>query len=345
MKVAVLPGDGIGPEVTEAALKVLKALDQAHGLGLIYEVFPFGGAAIEIHGEPFPEVTRKGVEGAEAVLLGSVGGPKWDGLPREIRPETGLLQLRKNQDLFANLRPAKVFPGLEGLSPLRPEVARGVDLLIVRELTGGIYFGEPRGMTEGEAWNTERYRKEEVERVARVAFEVARKRKKHVTSVDKANVLEVGEFWRKTVEEVGRAYPEVALDHQYVDAMAMHLVKNPSRFDVVVTGNIFGDILSDLASVLPGSLGLLPSASLGRGTPVFEPVHGSAPDIAGKGVANPTAAILSLAMMLEHAFGLVELARKVEDAVAQALRETPPPDLGGNTGTEAFTGEVLRRLA
>ncbi len=345
MKLAVLPGDGIGPEVTGAALKVLEALDEAEGLGLAYEVFPFGGAAIDQWGEPFPEATRRGVEAAEAVLLGSVGGPKWDHLPRKIRPETGLLALRKSQDLFANLRPAKVFPGLERLSPLKEEVARGVDVLIVRELTGGIYFGEPRGMSEAEAWNTERYAKPEVERVARVAFEAARKRRRHVTSVDKGNVLEVGEFWRKTVEEVGRDYPEVALEHQYVDAMAMHLVRSPARFDVVVTGNLFGDILSDLASVLPGSLGLLPSASLGRGTPVFEPVHGSAPDIAGKGVANPTAAILSLAMMLEHAFGLVELARKVEDAVAQALRETPPPDLGGSTGTEAFTGEVLRRLA
>nr|1GC8_A Chain A, 3-ISOPROPYLMALATE DEHYDROGENASE [Thermus thermophilus HB8]1GC8_B Chain B, 3-ISOPROPYLMALATE DEHYDROGENASE [Thermus thermophilus HB8] len=345
MKVAVLPGDGIGPEVTEAALKVLRALDEAEGLGLAYEVFPFGGAAIDAFGEPFPEPTRKGVEEAEAVLLGSVGGPKWDGLPRKIRPETGLLSLRKSQDLFANLRPAKVFPGLERLSPLKEEIARGVDVLIVRELTGGIYFGEPRGMSEAEAWNTERYSKPEVERVARVAFEFARKRRKHVVSVDKANVLEVGEFWRKTVEEVGRGYPDVALEHQYVDAMAMHLVRSPARFDVVVTGNIFGDILSDLASVLPGSLGLLPSASLGRGTPVFEPVHGSAPDIAGKGIANPTAAILSAAMMLEHAFGLVELARKVEDAVAKALLETPPPDLGGSAGTEAFTATVLRHLA
>nr|1IDM_A Chain A, 3-isopropylmalate Dehydrogenase [Thermus thermophilus HB8] len=343
MKVAVLPGDGIGPEVTEAALKVLRALDEAEGLGLAYEVFPFGGAAIDAFGEPFPEPTRKGVEEAEAVLLGSVGGPKWG--TGSVRPEQGLLSLRKSQDLFANLRPAKVFPGLERLSPLKEEIARGVDVLIVRELTGGIYFGEPRGMSEAEAWNTERYSKPEVERVARVAFEAARKRRKHVVSVDKANVLEVGEFWRKTVEEVGRGYPDVALEHQYVDAMAMHLVRSPARFDVVVTGNIFGDILSDLASVLPGSLGLLPSASLGRGTPVFEPVHGSAPDIAGKGIANPTAAILSAAMMLEHAFGLVELARKVEDAVAKALLETPPPDLGGSAGTEAFTATVLRHLA
>ncbi|MGQ9735571.1 MAG: 3-isopropylmalate dehydrogenase [Thermaceae bacterium] len=344
MKVAVLPGDGIGPEVTEAALQVLRALDQREGLGLEVEVFPFGGAAIDAYGEPFPETTQKGVKEAEAVLLGSVGGPKWDALPRKVRPETGLLALRKSQELFANLRPAKVFPGLEKLSPLKEEVARGVDLLIVRELTGGIYFGEPRGITEEEAWNTERYTKGEVKRVAEVAFEAAKKRKNHVTSVDKANVLEVGEFWRKVVEEVHQNHPGVTLEHQYVDAMAMHLVKNPARFDVVVTGNIFGDILSDLASVLPGSLGLLPSASLGLGTPVFEPVHGSAPDIAGKGIANPTAAILSAAMMLEHAFGLVELARRVGNAVAQALLRTPPPDLGGSAGTETFTQSVLRYL-
>ncbi|MER3451671.1 MAG: 3-isopropylmalate dehydrogenase, partial [Thermus sp.] len=207
MRVAVLPGDGIGPEVTEAALKVLRALDEQEGLGLEVEAFPFGGAAIEVYGEPFPEPTQKGVANAQAVLLGSVGGPKWDHLPRRIRPETGLLALRKSQDLFANLRPAKVFPGLERLSPLKEEVARGVDILIVRELTGGIYFGEPRGMTEKEAWNTERYSKLEVERVAQVAFEAAKKRRKQVASVDKANVLEVGEFWRKTVDEVHGRYP------------------------------------------------------------------------------------------------------------------------------------------
>ncbi len=345
MKVAVLPGDGIGPEVVGAALEVLKALDQAHGLGLEVQVYPFGGEAVDLYGEPYPEATRQGVKEAEAILLGAIGGPKWDGLPRPKRPETGLLALRKEQRLWANLRPAKVFPGLEGLSPLRPGIARGVDLLILRELTGGIYFGEPRGVTEEEAWNTDRYTRPEVERIARLAFETAKNRRNQVTSVDKANVLEVGEFWRKVVEEVHKAYPGVALEHQYVDAMAMHLVKNPGRFDVVVTSNLFGDILSDLASVLPGSLGLLPSASLGEGVPLFEPVHGSAPDIAGKGLANPTAAILSAAMMLEYAFGQVELARKVEAAVAQALRETPTPDLGGTAGTEAFTREVLKQLS
>jgi len=343
-KIALLPGDGIGPEVTEAAVRVLKALDEAEGLGLTFERFAFGGEAVDTFGEPFPEETKRGVLAADAVLLGAIGGPKWDGLPREKRPETGLLALRKTLGLFANLRPAKVMAGLEHLSPLRPELARGVDLLIVRELTGGIYFGTPRGITEDEAFNTMRYTRPEVERVAKVAFDAAMKRKKRLVSVDKANVLEVGEFWRKVVGEVARGYPEVETDYQYVDAMAMHLVTRPQRFDVVLTGNLFGDILSDLASVLPGSLGLLPSASLGEKTPVFEPVHGSAPDIAGKGLANPAAAILSAGMLLNYALGRPELGARVERAVEQALKTAPTPDLGGTASTEAFTEAVLKAL-
>jgi len=343
-KIALLPGDGIGPEVTYAAVDVLKAADQIFALNLEFEAFPFGGNAIDAYGEPFPEVTQKGCLEADAILLGAIGGPKWDHVPRHLRAETGLLALRKAHGLFANLRPAKVLPGLEHLSPLKPEIARGVDVLVVRELTGGIYFGEPRGLSETEAWNTERYSKREVERIARVAFEAARKRRGQVCSVDKANVLEVGEFWRKTVDEVHLHYPEVALEHQYVDAMAMHLVTRPSRFDVVVTGNIFGDILSDLASVLPGSLGLLPSASLGEKTPLFEPVHGSAPDIAGQGIANPTAAILSAAMLLTHALGRPEVARQVEAAVAMALSSNPTPDLGGQANTQTFTQQVIAAL-
>ncbi len=340
-KIALLPGDGIGPEVTQAAVAVLQAADQAYGLGLEFETFPFGGNAIDVHGEPFPEVTRKGCLEADAILLGAIGGPKWDHVPRHLRAETGLLALRKAHGLFANLRPAKVLPGLEHLSPLKPEIARGVDVLVIRELTGGIYFGEPRGMSEAEGWNTERYSKLEVERIARVAFEAARKRRGQVCSVDKANVLEVGEFWRKTVDEVHQDYPDVALEHQYIDAMAMHLVTKPSRFDVVVTGNIFGDILSDLASVLPGSLGLLPSASLGEKTPLFEPVHGSAPDIAGQGIANPTAAILSAAMLLTYALNRPEVAQQIEAAVAHALTTQPTPDLGGKSSTQAFTQQVI----
>ena len=343
-KIALLPGDGIGPEVTEAAVAVLKALDAAEGLGLTFERFAFGGEAVDRFGEPFPEETKRGVLEADAVLLGAIGGPKWDDLPREKRPETGLLALRKTLGLFANLRPARVMPGLEHLSPLRPEVAGGVDLLIVRELTGGIYFGEPRGIGEAEAWNTMRYSRAEVERVAEVAFEAAKKRQRKLTSVDKANVLEVGELWRKTVAEVAARHPEVAVDYQYVDAMAMYLVTRPRDFDVVLTGNLFGDILSDLASVLPGSLGLLPSASLGEKTPLFEPVHGSAPDLAGKGVANPAAAILSAGMLLTYALDLPELGARVERAVEAALKDRPTPDLGGTAGTRDFTQAVLEAL-
>ena len=344
-KIAVLPGDGIGPEVTNAALEVLKRAGELFGLGLEFEQFEFGGAAIDAFGEPYPEPTQKGVAAADAVLLGAIGGPKWDDVPREIRAETGLLALRKDQGLFANLRPARVLEGLEELSPLKPEIARGVDVLIVRELTGGIYFGQPRGMSEAEAWNTLRYSRPEVERVARVAFEAAAKRRKKLTSVEKANVLEVGEFWRKTVLEVAAEYPQVELEHQYVDAMAMHLITHPADFDVVVTSNIFGDILSDLASVLPGSLGLLPSASLGEGTPLFEPVHGSAPDIAGKGVANPTAAILSAAMLATYALNRPEAGAAIERATAAALKTTRTRDLGGNAGTAEFTNAVLEALS
>ncbi|WP_276956310.1 3-isopropylmalate dehydrogenase [Allomeiothermus silvanus] len=343
-KIALLPGDGIGPEVTYAAVDVLKAADEVFGLKLEFEAFPFGGNAIDAYAQPFPEITQKGCLEADAILLGAIGGPQWDGVPRHIRPETGLLALRKSHGLFANLRPAKVLPGLEALSPLKPEIAKGVDVLVIRELTGGIYFGTPRGMNAEEGWNTERYSRPEVERIARVAFEAARKRRNKVCSVDKANVLEVGEFWRKVVEEAHQDYPDVALEHQYVDAMAMHLVTKPGRFDVVVTGNIFGDILSDLASVLPGSLGLLPSASLGEKTPLFEPVHGSAPDIAGKGIANPTAAILSAAMLLTHALSRPDVAKAIEDAVTQALSSNPTPDLGGKASTAEFTRQVAEAV-
>jgi len=343
-KIAVLPGDGIGPEVTAAAVRVLEKAAEVYGLELSFDYFDFGGAAIDAAGEPYPEATRQGVAAADAILLGAIGGPKWDSVPREIRAETGLLALRKDQKLFANLRPARVLEGLEHLSPLKPEIARGVDVLIVRELTGGIYFGQPRGMSEAEAWNTLRYSKPEVERVARVAFEAASKRRKKLTSVEKANVLEVGEFWRKTVEEAAKNWPGVELEHQYVDAMAMHLITHPADFDVIVTSNIFGDILSDLASVLPGSLGLLPSASLGEGTPLFEPVHGSAPDIAGQGKANPTAAILSAGMLATYALGRPEVGAAIEQAVAAALKTNPTADLGGRASTDEFTETVLANL-
>ena len=343
-KIAVLPGDGIGPEVTAAAVRVLEKAAEVYGLELSFDHFDFGGAAIDAAGEPYPEAIRQGVAAADAILLGAIGGPKWDNVPREIRAETGLLALRKDQKLFANLRPARVLEGLEHLSPLKPEIARGVDVLIVRELTGGIYFGQPRGMSEAEAWNTLRYSKPEVERVAWVAFEAASKRRNKLTSVEKANVLEVGEFWRRTVEEVAKGWPGVELEHQYVDAMAMHLITHPADFDVIVTSNIFGDILSDLASVLPGSLGLLPSASLGEGTPLFEPVHGSAPDIAGQGKANPTAAILSAGMLATYALDRPEVGAAIEQAVAAALNTNPTADLGGRASTDEFTEAVLANL-
>lgn len=343
-KIALLPGDGIGPEVTASAVEVLQALDQRHGLGLEFESFAFGGNAIDLHGQPFPEETQRGCLAADAILLGAIGGPKWDNVARHLRAETGLLALRKAHDLYANLRPARVLPGLEHLSPLKAEIARGVDVLIIRELTGGIYFGQPRGMSEAEGWNTERYSTAEVVRVGKVAFESARKRRGKVCSVDKANVLEVGEFWRKTMTELHTQYTDVELEHQYVDSMAMHLVVKPTRFDVVVTGNIFGDILSDLASVLPGSLGLLPSASLGEKTPLFEPVHGSAPDIAGQGIANPTAAILSAAMLLTYAMDRPDLAAQIEAAVSRALANNPTADLGGRSNTTGFTAQVIAAL-
>lgn len=344
-KIAVLAGDGIGPEVTESAQQVLVAAAELGGLELEFNDFAFGGAALDQFGDPFPEPTRTGVREAEAVLLGAVGGPKWDNLPRNIRPESGLLALRRQSQAYANLRPSRVIPGLEKLSPLKPEIARGVDLLIVRELTGGLYFGEPRWQNPEEAGNTMRYAKTEVERVARVAFQIARERKGKLTSVDKANVLEVSGFWRQIVSEVAREFPEVELEHVYVDAMSMYLVTRPTLFDVILTENLFGDILSDLASVLPGTLGLLPSVSLGSGVPIFEPVHGSAPDIAGQEIANPAAAILSAALLLRYALNRPDLARKIENSTEAALLANPTPDLGGTATTKSFTTAVLDRLS
>ncbi|ADI15319.1 3-isopropylmalate dehydrogenase [Truepera radiovictrix] len=343
--VAVLPGDGIGPDVVSAALRVLGAAGEAYGLRFAFSHLAFGGAAIDACGHPFPDEVRAAVAGADAVLLGAVGGPKWDALPRERRCETGLLNLRKHLGVYSNLRPVRVFEGLEGLSPLKSEVARGTDLLIVRELTGGIYFGKPSFNTPTEGVSTDRYTRGEVERIARVAFEAARTRSGRVTSVDKANVLDVSQFWRDVVVGVHESsYPDVTLDHLYVDNAAMQLVRDPRQFDVIVTANLFGDILSDLAAVIPGSLGLLPSASLGDGPGLFEPVHGSAPDLAGKGVANPVGTILSAAMMLRHSLDQGEAASAIEAAVQTALEEDPTTDLGGSRGTEAFTEAVLKAL-
>lgn len=342
--IVVLPGDGVGPEVTSAALEVLDRVAP----GLEYRQFEFGLSAIEAHGKPLTDEALEAALASDAVLMGSVGGPAGvthEKLPRALRPETGLLALRKALGVYANLRPSRVFDGLEHLSPLKPEIARGVDVLIVRELLGGAYYGEPRGLEEGEGVNTIRYTTPEVQRVSRYAFEAARSRRNRVTSVDKANVLEVSEFWRLVVQRTrDTEFGDATLTHEYADACAMLLVKDPKRYDVIVTENLFGDFLSDLASVLPGSLGLLPSASLGDGPGLFEPVHGSAPDIAGQGIANPAAAMLSAAMMLRHSLARPEAADAVEAAVSRALGERPTRDLGGDAGTREFTQAVLGAL-
>ena len=322
MKICVLPGDGIGPEITAEAVRVLKAL----GLKLELEEALLGGCAVDATGDPYPVATQKLAQAADAVLLGAVGGPKWDSMPREQRPERGLLGIRKHLGLFANLRPAILYPELANASTLKPEVVAGLDILIVRELTGDIYFGQPRGIEErnGEkvGFNTMIYSESEIRRIGRVAFEAAKKRGKRVCSVDKMNVLECTQLWRDVMIEVAKEYPDVELSHMLVDNAAMQLVKNPKQFDVMVTGNMFGDILSDEASMLTGSIGMLPSASLDTNNKgLYEPSHGSAPDIAGQGVANPLATILSTAMMLRYTFGLEEMATRVEGAVKNVLAQ------------------------
>ncbi len=325
MKIAVLPGDGIGTEIVAEAVKVLKVLDLRFEL----ESALVGGAAFEAHGHPLPDATLKLARDADAVLFGAVGDWKCDRLERHLRPEQAILGLRKNLGLFANFRPAICYEQLVGASSLRPELIAGLDILIIRELTGDIYFGQPRGRRTAvdghfpgaeEAFDTMRYSRPEIERIAHVAFQAARKRSKRVTSVDKANVLETFQFWKDVVSEVGLLYPDVALDHMYVDNAAMQLVKAPKKFDVLVTGNMFGDILSDEAAMLTGSIGMLPSASLNAGNQgLYEPSHGSAPDIAGQGVANPLATILSVAMMLRFSLNQPEAAQRIEAAVKDVL--------------------------
>jgi 3-isopropylmalate dehydrogenase len=321
MKIAVLPGDGIGPEITAQAVRVLKAV----GLPVELAEAPVGGAGYDAAGDPLPAATLALCEASDAILFGAVGGPKYDALPRPMRPEQGLLRLRKHFDLFANLRPAIVYPELAHASSLKAEVVAGLDILILRELTGDIYFGQPRGVRTNEAgeregFDTMRYTEREIARIARSAFEAARKRARRVCSVDKANVLETTQLWRDVVTEVHRDYPDVALSHMYVDNAAMQLVRNPKQFDVIVTGNMFGDILSDEASMLTGSIGMLPSASLNaKGFGMYEPIHGSAPDIAGLGVANPLATILSAAMLMRHSLGQDAAAGRIEAAVRAVL--------------------------
>lgn len=325
VKIAVLPGDGIGPEVTEVAIKVLQTLAQRLGLSFELETAAVGGTAYDQTGTPLPDDTLRLAKAADAVLLGAVGGPKWEGLDYSVRPERALLGLRSELGLFANLRPARIFPELMDASTLKREVIEGVDLMVVRELTGGMYFGKPRGVAvengERVGRNTLVYSESEIRRIAKVAFEIARKRRKKVCSIDKANVLECTELWRTVVGEVHKNYPDIELSHMYVDNAAMQLIRNPRQFDVIVTENMFGDILSDEAAMLTGSIGMLASASLNESSRgMYEPIHGSAPDIAGKGTANPIATILSVAMMLQYSLGMMEAAKKIEAAVAEALR-------------------------
>ncbi len=320
-KVALIKGDGIGPEIIDEAVKVLDAVSVKEGFEITYKEALLGGAAIDVTGDPIPDETIEIAKSSDAVLFGAIGGPKWDGLPREKRPETGLLKLRKALEVFANLRPVTVYDELVNASTLKPEVIKGTDLMVVRELIGGIYFGEPRALEETRAYNTMVYTKAEIVRIAKKAFEIALKRDKKITSVDKANVLEVSQLWRETVSEVAKEYPEVSLEHMYVDNAAMQLVRDPKQFDVILTGNIFGDILSDEASMLSGSIGLLPSASIGQKYGLYEPIHGSAPDIAGQGIANPIATIASAAMMLRYQFGEIEAANRIEEAIKRVLKD------------------------
>ncbi len=354
MKIAVLPGDGIGPEVTAQAVKVLNAM-QGNGLEFEMEEAPIGGAGYDAAGDPLPEATLKLAKAADAVLLGAVGGYQYDQLPRPMRPEQGLLRIRKELNLFANLRPAILYEELADASSLRPEIVAGLDIMIVRELTGDLYFGQPRGIRvnangEREGFNTMLYSESEVRRVAHTGFQIAMKRGKKLCSVEKANVLETSELWREVVVEVSKQYPEVALSHMYVDNAAMQLVRNPKQFDVILTGNIFGDILSDEASMLTGSIGMLPSASLNENNKgMYEPIHGSAPDIAGKNIANPLATILSVAMMLRYSFNQEEGALRIEAAVKKAIAQgyrTADIFVEGTTkvGTIEMGDAVLKNL-
>jgi 3-isopropylmalate dehydrogenase len=351
MKIAVLAGDGIGPEITAQAVRVIEAL----GLGIGMETALVGGAGFDAAGDPLPQATLDVCERSDAILFGAVGGPQYDALPRAQRPEQGLLRLRKHFDLYANLRPALVYPELAHASSLRPELVENLDLLIIRELTGDIYFGQPRGVRvneagEREGFDTMRYTEPEIRRIAITAFEASRKRQRRVCSVDKANVLETTQFWRDVVIDVHKAYPDVELTHMYVDNAAMQLVRNPKQFDVMVTGNMFGDILSDEASMLTGSIGMLPSASINaKGFGMYEPIHGSAPDIAGKGVANPLATILSAAMLLRHSLNQEDAARRIEAAVrkvlSQGLRTADITEAGcKQVGTVAMGDAVLAAL-
>lgn len=354
-KLIILPGDGIGPEIVAEAEKVLEELRTGFGLAVEIEHAPVGGAGYEAHGHPLPQSTLALARAADAMLLGAVGGPKWDRLERSLRPEQGLLGLRAELQLFSNLRPAILYPQLAGASTLKPEVVSGLDIMIVRELTGGIYFGKPRGIRQREdgqleGYNTLVYCESEIERIGHSAFEIARKRSGRLCSVDKANVLEVSELWRTVMTRIANEFTDVELSHMYVDNAAMQLVRAPKQFDVMVTGNMFGDILSDAAAMLTGSIGMLPSASLdSQSRGMYEPIHGSAPDIAGKGIANPLATILSVAMMLRYSLDRVDLAERVEQAVGRVLDDgLRTPDIASagmrTVGTREMGAAVVAAL-
>ena len=351
LPIALIPGDGVGPEVVAAAEDVLHAVAARFGHSVQTTSYLMGGAALRAGHPALPAETLAGCQNARATLLGAVGDPAFDHLPSKERPEGGLLGLRKGLGVFANLRPTRIWPGLESAAPLKPEIVRGADLLIVRELTGGLYFGEPRQIdrARGEAFNTMRYTAAEIERIAVVAFDAARRRRRQVTSVDKANVLETSQLWRAVVTDVALRYPDITLQHMYVDSCAMALVTHPTRFDVILTENLFGDILSDEAAVIAGSIGLLPSASLGAGPGLYEPVHGSAPDIAGQDKANPLGTIASLAMLLGFSFGLETEAAAVEAAIEATLRAGDrTADLLGTTpvlGCRELGRRVAQRIA
>lgn len=351
-KITVLKGDGIGPEIVDECIKVLDKAGEKFGFSFDYNYQLLGGAAIDAAGVPYPKETKEACKASDAVLLGAVGGPKWDTLPSEIRPEKGLLAIRESLGLFANLRPAKIFAPLKDASPLKSEIiGDNLDILIVRELTGGIYFGD-RGTYEENgvvcAYDTERYTYPEIKRIVKAGFEYAMKRGKKLTCVDKANVLDSSKLWRKVMEEVGKDYPEVEISYMYVDNCAMQLVRNPNQFDTIVTSNIFGDILSDEASMISGSIGMLASASLAEGTfGMYEPIHGSAPDIAGQGKANPLATILSGAMMLRYSFGEAQAADAIEKAVDEALTKVRTPDIaqeGLETVNTSQMGDMVASL-
>ncbi|MDR3667782.1 MAG: 3-isopropylmalate dehydrogenase [Ignavibacteriaceae bacterium] len=320
-KIALLPGDGIGPEVTNSAVQVIKKVADSFNIRFEFKEELIGGSSFEKYNSPLTNETLQTCYDSDAVFLGAVGGPKWEGLPHHLKPEAALLKLRKELGLYANIRPAKIYNALINSSSLKKEVLTGTDFIVLRELTGGIYFGQPRGYDKNHGWNTMEYTTEEVVRIARMAFKLAKTRNRKVTSVDKANVLEVSQFWRNIVHEVHKDFPDIELNDMYVDNTAMQIVRNPKQFDVILTSNLFGDILSDIAGMITGSLGMLPSASLGDKSALYEPVHGSAPDIAGKNLANPLAAIASTAMMFSYTFNMSKAAELIEGAIERTLAE------------------------